>query len=326
MLESFLVAQCQRLNGLSSTFLRDSDWELLQSRLMTVCDNKLGRRMCQSLEAFSFSGTAEYEFLNGVPSFSLSPDAFKRSEQAMLAYFKGLMPWRKGPFQINEFFLDSEWQCQMKWDRVKPHVDVQGKQVCDVGSGNGYFLYALESEGAAFSLGLDPMLQYYFQSLFFTQLYSGSSVGMLPFGWQDLSWFLPCFDTVLCMGVLYHQKDPLALLTALKSVLKPGGELILETLVYDSGDDVCLCPEDRYASMRNVFFIPSISVLMTWLKQSKFVDCQVLDVSHTSMAEQRVTPWSSGQSFADYVLPDGSATIEGYPPPFRAVVRASVVN
>ena len=33
----------------------------------------------------------------------------------------GLMPWRKGPFQIADVYIDCEWRSNLKWDRVAPH-------------------------------------------------------------------------------------------------------------------------------------------------------------------------------------------------------------
>ena len=28
-----------------------------------------------------------------------------------------LLPWRKGPFKVNNTFIDSEWRSNLKWDR-----------------------------------------------------------------------------------------------------------------------------------------------------------------------------------------------------------------
>jgi Protein of unknown function (DUF1698). len=51
-----------------------------------------------------------------------------------------LLPWRKGPFMFNQLKLDSEWQCDLKWQRIKKHIKpLKNKTVLDVGAGNGYF-------------------------------------------------------------------------------------------------------------------------------------------------------------------------------------------
>ena len=46
---------------------------------------------------------------------NLSPqDAQQIKETALL-----MKPWRKGPFQINDLFIDSEWQSQIKYNLLE---------------------------------------------------------------------------------------------------------------------------------------------------------------------------------------------------------------
>ncbi|VEI46073.1 tRNA mo(5)U34 methyltransferase [Actinobacillus equuli] len=87
---------------------------------------------------------------------------------------------------------------------------------------------------------------------------------------------LAAFDTVFSMGVLYHRKSPLDHLSQLKAQLVKGGELVLETLVIDGDVNTCLVPADRYAKMKNVYFIPSIDCLINWLEKVGFKMCVVL--------------------------------------------------
>ena len=80
--------------------------------------------------------------------------------------------------------------------------------------------------------------------------------GRLP--WRlpdDMRWF----DTVFSMGVLYHRRSPFEHLMKLKSLLQPGGELCLETLVIEGDKGQVLVPESRYARMNNVWFLPSVT-------------------------------------------------------------------
>ncbi len=51
-----------------------------------------------------------------------------------------MKPWRKGPFQINDLFIDSEWQSQIKYNLLEPHFDLKDKIVGDIGCNNGYYL------------------------------------------------------------------------------------------------------------------------------------------------------------------------------------------
>jgi len=95
------------------------------------------------------------------------------NKEQLESALKQLMPWRKGPYQIGDLQLDSEWRGDMKWDRVIPHIkSLKGKTVLDVGSGNGYFTYLMALSGAEIALGIDPFLLFNYQfktkTFFFT--------------------------------------------------------------------------------------------------------------------------------------------------------------
>lgn len=91
------------------------------------------------------------------------------------------------------------------------------------------------------------------------------------------------------MGVLYHRRSPLEHLWQLKDQLVNEGELVLETLVVDGDENTVLVPGDRYAQMRNVYFIPSAPALKKWLEKCGFVDVRIADVCVTTTEEQRRT-------------------------------------
>src|SRR5690606_4920651 len=106
--------------------------------------------------------------------------------------------------------------------------------------------------------------------------------------------------------------------------LKPGGELILETLIIDDDRQNILFPADRYASMPNVYFLPSVSLLTAWLERSGFSNVRLIDINQTSTEEQRRTAWIDSASLSDFLNPqDASKTIEGYPAPLRAIMLAT---
>ncbi len=109
----------------------------------------------------------------------------------------------------------------------------------------------------------------------------------------------------------------------LKDCLVQGGELVLETLVIEGDAQQVLVPEDRYAQMRNVWFLPSVATLSLWLRRAGFTEVRCVDVSTTSTEEQRSTDWMRYQSLAEFLHPDNpSLTIEGLPAPKRAVMIA----
>lgn len=110
---------------------------------------------------------------------------------------------------------------------------------------------------------------------------------------------------------------------AVEDQLVNEGELVLETLVIDGDENTVLVPGDRYAQMRNVYFIPSALALKNWLKKCGFVDIRIADVSVTTTEEQRRTEWMVTESLADFLDPhDPGKTVEGYPAPKRAVLIA----
>ena len=113
-------------------------------------------------------------------------------------------------------------------------------------------------------------------------------------------------------------------LQELKDCLRPGGQLLLETLVIEGGPGATLVPEGRYARMGNVWFLPSVDTLLGWMRKLGLVEPRLADVSVTSTDEQRSTPWMRFHSLADFLDPkDPGLTLEGHPAPRRAVITAS---
>jgi len=256
------------------------------------------------------------------PYISINKDCID-SELLMDALYK-LVPWRKGPFMINGLALESEWDGDMKWQRISKHIKpLKNKRVLDVGAGNGYFTLRMAMEGAKRALGIDPFLLFNYQfRAIKSMIESPLNALLLPMKLEEIP-KKPIFDTVFSMGVLYHQRDHMAHLSQLKEMMAPDAEFVIETLVVEGPEDYILVPKDRYAQMRNVYSIPSIKTLKSWLNDANFNNVKVVDVSKTTTAEQRKTPWigENGASLEDFLNPlDDSLTIEGYPAPTRAIV------
>ncbi|MCC8378750.1 MULTISPECIES: tRNA 5-methoxyuridine(34)/uridine 5-oxyacetic acid(34) synthase CmoB [unclassified Xenorhabdus] len=237
---------------------------------------------------------------------------------------KILMPWRKGPFSLYGVEIDTEWRSDWKWDRVLPHLSpLEGKTILDVGCGSGYHMWRMVGEGAELVVGIDPTQLFLCQFEAVRKLLGNDQrAHLLPLGIEQLP-ELKAFDTVFSMGVLYHRRSPLDHLWQLKNQLVSGGELILESLVIEGDEYQCLIPGERYAQMRNVYFIPSAEMLKTWLEKCGFVDVRIVDQAVTTTDEQRQTEWMKTESLADFLDPsDQRKTIEGYPAPLRAVLIA----
>lgn len=241
----------------------------------------------------------------------------------LLGALQGLIPWRKGPFELFGVHIDTEWRSDWKWSRVAPHLDLKNKRVLDVGCGNGYYLWRMLGAGAASVVGVDPNWLFLNQFLAVKRYLPDLPAWHLPLALEELPAKLEGFDTVFSMGVLYHRRSPIDHLLELKDCLRKGGELVLETLVVEGDAQQVLVPEDRYAMMRNVWFLPSVPALELWLRRAGFVDVQCVDVSVTSVEEQRATEWMRFQSLPDFLDPaDHGRTVEGLPAPTRAVLVA----
>jgi len=237
---------------------------------------------------------------------------------------QSLHPWRKGPYRFFGITIDTEWRSDLKWDRLKDHISpLRQRLVLDVGCGNGYHCWRMLGAGAKAVIGIDPLFLNVMQFLFIKRLLGAAPVHVLPLAMEDVPFGLKAFDTVFSMGVLYHRRSPLDHLLALKSSLRPGGELVLETLVVDGDANTVLLPEARYARMRNVWFIPSSDALVGWLQRIGFREVRLINISTTTTHEQRSTPWMRFQSLEDFLDVDNPGrTCEGLPAPKRAIFMA----
>lgn len=236
-----------------------------------------------------------------------------------------LHPWRKGPLQLGGVNIETEWRSDWKWSRVAPHIDLTGSRVLDIGSGNGYFGLRMLGAGAQWVLGIDPTLLFVMQNLACRHFSGDIANYVLPLGVEELPDIPVGLDTVFSMGVLYHRKDPASHLERIRSLLKIGGTMVLETLVLPKGREECLLtPDNRYARMRNVWAIPGTERLLHWVEGAGFRSPKLVDISATTIREQKSTDWMTFESLEQALDPaDHSKTVEGLPAPVRAIVIAS---
>lgn len=283
-------------------------------------------RWCAALNALPDIPVSLVAFNQDTVTAGVPGDCDDATRATLEAALQGLHPWRKGPFSIAGVTIDTEWRSDWKWQRVYPHIaPLQGRCVLDVGCGSGYHLWRMAGEGARYVLGIDPSLLFLCQFYALRRYLGQRSAHFLPVGIEALPANMGVFDTVFSMGVLYHRRSPLDHLLELKGQLRSGGQLVLETLVIDGDEQATLVPEGRYARMGNVWFIPSVPLLLLWMRKLAFKNPRVVDVAVTTIEEQRMTPWMRFQSLADFLDPqDATRTLEGYPAPKRAVVVAEV--
>lgn len=313
-----------------------------------MCDSKLApwRESLEALLEFKFKERPHGDLARWMSALNTLPEITPESVQLDTARvgaattqplteaqqhsleqgLRGLMPWRKGPFELFGTHIDTEWHSDWKWARVAPHIaPLKHRLILDVGCGSGYHCWRMLGAGAARVIGIDP------SNLFLLQFeaikkYCGPSapIHLLPVRMEDVLPNMECFDTTFSMGVLYHRRSPIDHLCELKGTLRQGGQLVLETLVVDGPLGYSLVPDDRYAMMRNVWFIPTVPTLEQWLLRAGFKEVKCVDVNQTTVKEQRSTDWMRFNSLSDFLDPeDHDKTVEGYPAPLRATFVAT---
>lgn len=309
--------------------------ELSTPTLTTWC----GRHWQEAVNAFRAHGRSEVweerlAELPDVPGARLEagacvrlvpPDPLAaRDLEILRSALSGLQPWRKGPFELFGVEIDAEWRADLKWQRVSRHVSpLSGRRVLDVGCGNGYYAWRMIAAGARLVVGLDPGQLAITQFRALERYQPDAPIVLLPLGSEAIDTELEAFDSVFSMGVLYHRRQPGRHLAELRRALRSGGEVVLETLVIEGIDGQILRPPDRYAGMRNVWSLTSPATILRWLSAAGFTNARCVDVTRTTTAEQRTTPWMTFNSLVDSLDPaDPGRTVEGYPAPTRAVFVA----
>ncbi|MCP4749822.1 MAG: tRNA 5-methoxyuridine(34)/uridine 5-oxyacetic acid(34) synthase CmoB [Proteobacteria bacterium] len=303
----------------------------LCSRRLSPDMNRDIIRWQEAIDTLPALPTGAFSIENGIVTFGTSEDGAslaanggEKARQRIERNLSYLHPWRKGPYSIYGVTVDTEWRSDLKWERLKDHFQPLAQRlVLDVGCGNGYHCWRMRAEGARLVIGIDPSPLFVMQFRMIGTFSDDESVRVLPFGIEEMPSNVRCFDTVFSMGVFHHRRSPFDHLFELKSLLRPGGELVLETLVVEGADGEVLVPEDRYAKMRNVWFIPSTATLASWLNRAGFRKTRLVDVTTTTTEEQRSTAWMRFESLADFLdTNDLRKTIEGYPAPVRAIFLA----
>jgi tRNA (mo5U34)-methyltransferase len=289
--------------------LNHGDWDRWSSVIKTLPDNNHTKIQLDS----------------DVITIGNSDDVDNESRIFLESSLRKLHPWRKGPFKVFNILINTEWRSDYKWNRLKNLISpLKDRVVLDVGCGNGYHCLRSVGDGAKLAIGVDPNILYFSQYRSLQKYLGETPVHILPITLNDLNFEFQAFDTTFSMGVLYHSKSPIEHLLQIKSTLKSGGQAVIETLVIDGSVKDVLMPEGRYAKMKNVWFIPSCLQLELWLKRCGYKNINLLNVTKTTINEQRKTDWMTFESLEDYLSKDFQHTIEGYPAPLRAIFTAEV--
>jgi tRNA (mo5U34)-methyltransferase len=123
-------------------------------------------------------------------------------------------------------------------------VDFRGKSVLEVGAYDGMFSFEAERRGAAYVAAIDRVPHALERFNFCKRVLRSNVVPFYDTSVYELAGSLPRllsglppgyagatgkFDVVICFGVLYHLKDPMAGLAHIRSVVKDDGVVLFET-------------------------------------------------------------------------------------------------
>ncbi|MBZ7946944.1 tRNA 5-methoxyuridine(34)/uridine 5-oxyacetic acid(34) synthase CmoB [Campylobacter sp. RM9939] len=256
-------------------------------------------------------------------SVILNTNNIQKDEILELA--KELKPWRKGPFQINDLFIDTEWKSYIKFNILKPFMnEISGKTVADIGCNNGYYMFKMLEFNPALLVGFDPSIKYRLQFELINAL-AKTSIKYELLGVENLPNYPLKFDVIFCLGVIYHRSDPIKMLKELKSGLNKNGVVFLDTMYIEDEREIALVPNKTYSKIPNIYFIPSISALKNWCERAGFKDFQILSTKKTDENEQRKTEWIDSYSLNNFLDPNNkNLTVEGYEAPKRVYVKIKI--
>jgi tRNA (mo5U34)-methyltransferase len=133
-------------------------------------------------------------------------------------------------------------------DAIGLPTNMRGLRVLDLGCSDGFFSFEMESRGASV-VAMDFVPEAY-TGFAIAKKVLGSSVEYRMDNVYNLS---PdaygTFDVVLFMGVLYHLRNPMSGLDAIRSVMKDGAKLFVGTMMID---EYVLLPDGTVTTLESL--------------------------------------------------------------------------
>jgi tRNA (mo5U34)-methyltransferase len=117
-------------------------------------------------------------------------------------------------------------------DRLGLPRDLRGRRALDIGCSDGYFSFELEKRGAEV-MAIDFVPENYTGFATARRILGSAVEYRMDNAYNLTPETYGRFDIVLFMGVLYHLRKPLAALDSIRSVMKPGAQLFVGTMMID---------------------------------------------------------------------------------------------
>ena len=253
-------------------------------------------------------------------SHELSFEQKKRFDQSLEVF----CPWKKGPFELFGVEIDAEWRSDWKWQRILPQIkSLKNRKVADIGCHNGYFMFRMAHQEPDCVIGFGPDAKHFWNFQLIQNIVKQKNLAFELLGVEQIHFYPNFFDTIFCLGILYHHTDPVGLLRKMHKALAPQGEIVIDCQGIPGELPIALTPRKRYAKARGIWFLPTQSCLENWIARAGFREIHCFFAEPLSIKEQRRTPWAEVDSLQECLHPDNpKQTLEGYPAPWRYYVRA----
>jgi len=298
---------------------------LLQEKNRWLAQGKKGvERFRQPYESIRHIRSTFRDFSGDVVKIGAAAELSKQESARVYKAMRDFMPWRKGPFNVFGIEIDAEWRSERKWDRVQSEMpSLQDKIVADIGCNNGYYMFRMAHHKPKLVIGFEPYLQHYFTFKSLNRFAGCENLVCELLGVEHIGLFLNSFDVIFLMGILYHRSSPIEVLREIRTAMKPGGVLLVESQGIPGTEPIALFPEQRYAKVPGTYFVPTGPCLANWLTRAGFAKIKIFYSHPMSGYEQRRTDWMTFESYDDFIDPANPAlTREGYPAPIRIFARA----
>ncbi|MDH5718193.1 MAG: tRNA 5-methoxyuridine(34)/uridine 5-oxyacetic acid(34) synthase CmoB [Spirochaetia bacterium] len=290
----------------------------------TKLTNEKNKIFIDALESVKKIKTGYKDYSSAIVKIGHYQEINDKEKEILKKSLSAFIPYRKGPFSIFGIDIDAEWRSDLKWDRFLPFIDdMQDKKICDIGANSGYYMFRMAHHGPQLVLGIDPTLRFKYTFELFQNFAKEPNLYYELFGFQHLKYFKSFFDIIFCMGIIYHHKNPLEVLNNVFAALKPGGQILVESMGVEGNTSTAFFPEKKYAGVSGVWFVPDEKCLYNWLKRTGYSDIECHHNILLSETEQRKTNWSPYKSYSDFInIKNRNETIEGYQLPRRIYFTA----
>ena len=117
-------------------------------------------------------------------------------------------------------------------DSIGLPANLSGRRVLDIGCSDGYFSFEAEKRGAEVT-AIDFVPETYTGFAVAREILGSSAEYRMDNVYNLTPESYGYFDVVFFLGVIYHLRKPLAALDAIRSVMKPGAQLFVATMMID---------------------------------------------------------------------------------------------